>query len=513
MHITSSRETELVIGHRELSDWYKEKCHIYGLHFSNVFNSTSFFSFPQTCIHQEELASRKACFIKEVLVGHKEVRVPLPECAPISVLGQNELTSIKELSSSDENAEICFYASSVLDEAFVAKLQSDKFNIIYIGSKIEMTFEGIVFIDNLDELIITMSSVIKKGFSSVHPLTVGYLMKPSRELDFLKRGALPLFPCKSALIFIPISFELPLISQLERIDVILHKVTDEIVSIDPSSSFEFPKGITFSKGMSELIRFIEEHPYYCVVDPFKNIYPLLDRLQIQNILVGLQDIKSSSRLRAPHFLRVQTFNDPDLGLKLAEANLKFPVLVKPQVACGVADAHNMAIVFKAEDFRELSVPLPAIIQEYVDHGASIYKVYVIGKEVFHAVRKSLPNSTYLLASSQKSSSSPITFNSLKSLPVPNQDESSMNDAFGKNKKSLDMNLFNAAAHWMRQQLGLTIFGFDVVIQENSGDHVIVDLNYLPTFKEVTGLHAISAFWEAIRSAYEVKKAANVVIHS
>ncbi|KAJ3691599.1 hypothetical protein LUZ61_020763 [Rhynchospora tenuis] len=364
-----------------------------------------------TCIHQEELSSKKACFIKEVLVGHKEVQDPIRECGAISVLSLNELMSINKPSPSEENAEICFYSTSVLDEAFVAKLQSDKFNIIYIGSKIETTLEGIVFIDKLDELIITMSSVIKKGFSSVHPLIVGYLMKPSRELDFLKRGALPLFPCRSALIFIPISFELPLISQLERIDIILHKVTDEIVSIDPSSSFELPKGITFSNGMSELIRLIEENPYYCVVDPFKNIYPLLDRLQIQNILVGLQEIKSSSRLRAPCFLRVETFNDPDLSQKLAGANLKFPVLVKPQVACGVADAHNMAIVFKSEEFRELSVPLPAIIQEYVDHGASIYKVYAIGNEVFHAVRKSLPNSASLLASSQKSSISPITFNS------------------------------------------------------------------------------------------------------
>jgi hypothetical protein len=55
-----------------------------------------------------------------------------------------------------------------------------------------------------------------------------------------------------------------------------------------------------------LNRFIEENPCYCVVDPFKNIYPLLDRLRIQNILVGLQEIKSCSGLRAPHFLRVSS---------------------------------------------------------------------------------------------------------------------------------------------------------------------------------------------------------------
>lgn len=50
------------------------------------------------------------------------------------------------------------------------------------------------------------------------------------------------------------------------------------------------------------------------------------------------------------------------------------------------------------------------VQEYVDHGASIYKVYAIGNKVFHAVRKSLPNSASLLALSQNSGISPITFN-------------------------------------------------------------------------------------------------------
>ncbi|GFS46140.1 hypothetical protein Acr_00g0100370 [Actinidia rufa] len=44
-----------------------------------------------------------------------------------------------------------------------------------------------------------------------------------------------------------------------------------------------------------------------------------------------------------------------------------------------------------------------------------------------------------------------------------------------------------------------------VIQEESGDHVIVDLNYLPSFKEVPDNIAIPAFWEAIRSNYESTK--------
>lgn len=110
------------------------------------------------------------------------------------------------------------------------------------------------------------------------------------------------------------------------------------------------------------------------MDSFKNIYPLLDRLQIQKILVRLQELSTERKpkLRAPYSLKViliwllfellvpfsdsssitifltnyfvkqvDNFHDGELDKHLAEANLSFPLIVKPQVACGVADAHNM----------------------------------------------------------------------------------------------------------------------------------------------------------------------------
>lgn len=71
----------------------------------------------------------------------------------------------------------------------------------------------------------------------------------------LQRGAFPIYPSMDSPIFVPLSFELPLSSQLQEVDMVLHKITDEIVKIDPNSSFDFPKGISFSAGMSEIIRY------------------------------------------------------------------------------------------------------------------------------------------------------------------------------------------------------------------------------------------------------------------
>lgn len=40
-------------------------------------------------------------------------------------------------------------------------------------------------------------------------------------------------------------------------------------------------------------------------------------------------------------MQVNNFNELDLVQRLSEAKLSLPSIVKPQVACGVASAHNM----------------------------------------------------------------------------------------------------------------------------------------------------------------------------
>ncbi|URD84382.1 Inositol 1, 3, 4-trisphosphate 5/6-kinase [Musa troglodytarum] len=229
---------------------------------------------------------------------------------------------------------------------------------------------------------------------------------------------------------------------------------------------------------------LTDHPECCMIDPLNNIYPLLDRYNIQQLLLGLQELnmKDHCRLRAPHFLKIDNFHEPNLRDQLSEANLSFPIIVKPQIACGVGDAHSMALVFKFEDFKEICVPLPAILQEYVDHGSLIFKFYVLGNNVFHAVKKSMPNASFLKSSSEQAGSKPIIFDSLKSLPVATDDQFSVG-RLQADIQSLDVDL----------------------IQEDTGDHVIVDLNYLPSFKEVPDTDAIPAFWTAIKSAHEARK--------
>ncbi|KAF2288257.1 hypothetical protein GH714_005342 [Hevea brasiliensis] len=238
--------------------------------------------------------------------------------------------------------------------------------IVVLDAEVSAAFDNstVLCINKLEELLLTICHLnIKANGNNV--VTVGYVMKPSREEDFAKRGAFPISSTPNGLIFLPLTFEVPLRSQLQHVDIVLHKATDEIISVELSDSAESSSKITYTTGMQELRRYMENHSDCFVIDPLDKIYPVLDRLKIQQILLGLEDINAEGRhtIRGPHFLKVNNFNEPDLVLRLSEAKLFLPSIVKPQIACGVADAHSMAIVFRVEDFKDLGVPLPAVVQE------------------------------------------------------------------------------------------------------------------------------------------------------
>ncbi|CAK9178915.1 unnamed protein product [Ilex paraguariensis] len=158
-----------------------------------------------------------------------------------------------------------------------------------------------------------------------------------------------------------------------------------------------------------------------------------------------------------------------------------------------------------------------VITEYVDHSSALFKFYVLGEKVFYAIKKSTPNTDTLIKLSEENGLKPLHFDSLKSLPTSKTNQHSRDeDHHNVSDQCIDLQLVTDAANWLRRMLDLTVFGFDVVvsaqfkqsftaIQEGTGDHVIVDLNYLPSFKEVPDDVAIPAFWEAIKRKFEFRK--------
>lgn len=80
------------------------------------------------------------------------------------------------------------------------------------------------------------------------------------------------------------------------------------------------------------------------------------------------------------------------------ADLTFPVMVKSVAACGTSESHRMYVLQRAEDFAALPSSLPSahspeqhdcasssgptwFVQQFINHGGVVYKVYVLDEEV------------------------------------------------------------------------------------------------------------------------------------
>ena len=62
-----------------------------------------------------------------------------------------------------------------------------------------------------------------------------------------------MYPTECGLVFVPIIMEVSVPYQMQVVDALLHKATDEIMRID-LSNLDSPNKITFSEGMEEIHR-------------------------------------------------------------------------------------------------------------------------------------------------------------------------------------------------------------------------------------------------------------------
>eukprot|EP00878_Enallax_costatus_P043882 GHUV01051982.1.p1 GENE.GHUV01051982.1~~GHUV01051982.1.p1 ORF type:complete len:318 (+),score=96.63 GHUV01051982.1:388-1341(+) len=207
-------------------------------------------------------------------------------------------------------------------------------------------------------------------------LVVGYVMKPSREEQLSTAGLLHLLP-QDGLSFMPFdTTRLP--EKQGHIDILLHKGSDELVTTADG-------GVVWSDRLLQLQDWLKTRFHICVVDPFENTKKVLDRLQLSLMLNQLKHVRLPSGVvaRAPRYIHLDSFDGAGLPDILTSAGLHAPYIVKPLVACGVKHSHSMALVLLDDALQQLQgqVPVPAVVQEFVNHGGVQYKVYVLGEKV------------------------------------------------------------------------------------------------------------------------------------
>eukprot|EP01132_Coremiostelium_polycephalum_P007832 gene7832-9646_t len=240
--------------------------------------------------------------------------------------------------------------------------------------------------------------------------------------------------------------------------LIIHKFTDELADIVNNQDNQ--------NKINSIQKILNKYPGIVQVDKLENQKPVLDRVGLSTLLDKLNQLPSNFNIRCPSFIVIENESN-DYTDQLKKQNVSFPVVCKPIQACGSKESHELGIVFKEEDLHLFKPPM--LVQEYINHDAVIYKVFVIGDNINIVKRKSLRNM-------KPDETQVITFNSQKPLPstlLPEKDID-LSTVVSPPSETLD-----SISKGIQKDLGLTLFGFDLITDSNSKKHGIVDLNYFP----------------------------------
>ena len=202
-------------------------------------------------------------------------------------------------------------------------------------------------------------------------------------------------------------------------------------------------------------------------------------------------------VRAPRFESVSKDLSLSALVQLAD-RISFPMICKPSVASGTADAHLFFVLFRPEHLEEFHLSFcgnedspshnPAIrllfadddnyvLQKFYNHGGKVLKVYVLGARIAVFTRNSLPDLH------TQSFDQPVFFqNAFKHDFFFSVEKSSRGsaDVLPEHKEVCFF-----VAHELAKRLGIKLFGFDVIVRRNS--FYILDVNYFPTYKEFDDL--------------------------
>lgn len=413
--------------------------------------------------------------------------------------------------------------------------------------------------------------------------------------------------------FVPLDLDSPLEEQHGgKFDVILHKLTEDILSISklapdvvPSSmqSTHLVRKATFAHlstlstnekkcheqmlgqknekdkpqssssvldesqlqaiaRVERLNDYKKDHPCCCLVDHPADIKALMSRADMSHVLAHcLRGVTTASGIpvRNPLFFVLQDNEiHRDILDRLSHPKdtphdnenplpFSFPFIAKPLTAAGTSQSHKMGIVLGRSGIRHIEPP--CLLQDYSNHDGVLYKVYVLGDMVQVFPRVSLPNLPEQECTDEKYAfvefDSQRTYPTLRDFgvnscnsreePTLSQNKDIDNDLREKRQKRcvsenylpsnegpfycklshiqtqnqkvqktsklVTADEIRPVASVIRKAFGLELFGFDIlVVNNNTGsdlksdqkEMLVVDVNYFPSYKEITAFPSLLA---------------------
>ncbi|XP_032143474.1 inositol-tetrakisphosphate 1-kinase isoform X3 [Cebus imitator] len=248
------------------------------------------------------------------------------------------------------------------------------------------------------------------------------------------------------------------------LDVIIHKLTDVILEADQNDSQSLELVHRFQE-------YIDAHPETIILDPLPAIRTLLDRSKSYELIRKIEAYMEDDRICSPPFMELTSLRGDDTVRLLEKNGLAFPFICKTRVAHGT-NSHEMAIVFNQEGLN--AIQPPCVVQNFINHNAVLYKVFVVGESYTVVQRPSLKN--FSAGTSDRES---IFFNSHNvSKPESSSVLTELDKIEGVFERPSD-EVIRELSRALRQALGVSLFGIDIIINNQTGQHAVIDINAFP----------------------------------
>ncbi|XP_043496704.1 inositol-tetrakisphosphate 1-kinase-like [Polistes fuscatus] len=248
--------------------------------------------------------------------------------------------------------------------------------------------------------------------------------------------------------------------------VFLHKLVDLLARAEGGDE----NAITVTSKLQE---YIDKHPELIVIDPLENVKKLHNRYKYYKTI---QESIHINDLFIPNFVELKSTNVLENMRILQQNNIKFPFVCKSLLAHGTSDAHKMMVIFNKKDLKDCQPP--CVAQDFVNHNAILYKVFVVGKNFQVVERPSLRN----FYSDDCASLSTLFFNSHDiSKPDSKSKWSILSEEHIPTIVKPNIEILEEIIKKITKIFGLHLVGIDIVIENDTKKYAVIDVNAFPGY--------------------------------
>ncbi|KAI3685840.1 hypothetical protein L6452_35100 [Arctium lappa] len=321
-------------------------------------------------------------------------------------------------------------------------------------------------------------SIGELGFqeNSMKVVVVGYALTSKKIKSFLQPKLEGLARNKG-IFFVAIDQTRPLSDQ-GPFDIVLHKLS--------------------GKEWQQILEdYRLTHPEVTVLDPPGAIQNLYNRQSMLQDVADLDFSDAYGTVGVPKQLVIE--KDPSsIPDAVKKAGLSLPLVAKPLVA----KSHELSLAYDEYSLQKLEPPL--VLQEFVNHGGVLFKVYIVGDAIKVVRRFSLPD----VSKRELSRSFGVFRFPRVSSAAQSADDADLDPCIAELPPRA---LLERLARELRRRLGLHLFNLDMIREHGTRDRFyVIDINYFPGYGKMPEYeHIFTDFLLNLAKSKYKKRSANL----